>query len=323
MFRKIMILGCLIFLLLSFNASLFPSRSSAANEGGYALLDSLVVTFKELAEKGVASKTSEALNQMMGEAWQALFQRQIDDVFFKRYSRILMVLKLVIMPKEEGILEPVITREINEFIEDIEGEKFDLEDATPNQALKKLSEAVAHEVVNLRVYLDSQEDRKKLTEQYQNKMAISKEASEWLEQKERQLYTMKDIATINTALNDYSTDHKVPPKQAGIYDLNSEIYKALVPYYVKVLPSRDKWENNFMVYCGIACNGIYAGIAGCDADDILIASFGRDGKKENWKYDPKNPKAGIFELKGLDDFDKDLIIWNGSWLRAPMPPKKK
>jgi len=57
----------------------------------------------------------------------------------------------------------------------------------------------------------------------------------------------------------------------------------------------------------------------CASDDFVIISYGRDGKKEDFKFNPSNPEAGLFEIDSVDDFDKDLVMWNGSWIRAPMP----
>jgi hypothetical protein len=90
-----------------------------------------------------------------------------------------------------------------------------------------------------------------------------------------------------------------------------------------VLPISDAWECNYRIYSGEAGNGIYNGIEGCIDKDIIIVSYGRDGKKENWKYDPKQPEAGLYELKSNKDYDKDLVIWNGNWIRAPRISKKK
>ena len=72
----------------------------------------------------------------------------------------------------------------------------------------------------------------------------------------------------------------------------------------------------YRVYCGEACNGKY-GISGCGPDDFVVVSYGRDGKEEDWLYDFNNPKAGLYEVVSLDDFDKDIVMWNGSWIRAP------
>jgi len=40
------------------------------------------------------------------------------------------------------------------------------------------------------------------------------------------------------------------------------------------------------------------------------------GKKEDWKFDASNPGAGLFEADVVEDSDKDLVMWNGSWIRG-------
>ncbi len=132
---------------------------------------------------------------------------------------------------------------------------------------------------------------------------------------------MKDISLVNAVLSDYVTDYGIAPKQAGQYERQSEFEKSLSPFYIKNLPFKDGWGNGFYVYTGLACNGIYDGIKGCTEKDFIVISFGRDGKKENWKYNPKDPEAGIYELTSDKDFDKDFVIWNGKLIRAPKAKK--
>jgi len=327
MARKTIIFVCIILCLLFFSLNLISSGisfKSADKDAGYALLDSLVVTFKQMAEKreSVFDKADKELEEMMREAMRAKAQDQIDAVFFKRFSRILLVLKLVIgNPSEEVILTQLMKREVSRFIEDVEGVKFDIEKAGGAEAINKFSLAVSHEIVDLRIYLDNKEKREKLIEEYQKQMAISKDIIE-LAELDKQLMSMRYITFINQAITDYATDMGVPPKQAGTYDKTSKFYSDLSPFYLKVVHTKDNWGNSFHVFSGKACNGIYGGIEDCTEKDFIIISYGRDGKKENWKYNPKNPQAGIYELKSMKDLDKDLIMWNGNWIRAPMGKKK-
>ncbi len=261
---------------------------------------------------------------MMREAQKAKAQGQIDTVFFKRFHRILMVLKCVITPVhvgDAGIMKPLYFGAINEFIEDIEGEEYDIERAGTNAAIAKLTQAVSHELIDLRIYLDNKEKREKLIEEYKKLIDLGRETPELTEQ-DRQLLSMKNIFIINNAISDYLTDFGIPPKQAGLYDRKGEFNKALSPFYIKVLPVEDNWGNGLSVYTGKACNGVYEGIKGCTEKDYIIISYGRDGKKEDWKYNPKDPEAGIYEFKSDKDFDKDLVIWSGKWIRAPRVKRK-
>ena len=328
MIRKAIVICVLIFLFLfCLNMASFGRSSAPAEESaGYALLDSLVVAFKELAEmrEAVIERTEEALGSMMKEARRAKAQDQIDSVFFKRFHRILMVIKCVITPvpkNDAGIMKPLYFGAINEFITDVEGEPYDIEKVGENEAINKFTLAISHEIIDLRIYLDNKEKREKLIEEYQELLDISEDPAE-LAEKDKQLISMKDIATINVAISYYVTDFGVPPQYAGAYETKGTLDKTLSPFYIKVLPTKDGWGNGFHFYSGKACNGVYDGIKGCTDKDYLIVSFGRDGKKEHWKYNPKDTDAGIHDLKSDKDYDNDLIMLNGKWIRAPRAKKK-
>ena len=133
---------------------------------------------------------------------------------------------------------------------------------------------------------------------------------------EKQIQAMKYITIISTALADFVTDNGSAPKQDGIYDERSDFYIALCPFYLKELPIKDPWGNNYRVYCGKACNGKY-GITNSGIDDFVVCSYGLDGEKEVWEFDPANPEAGLFIVEESSDLDKDLVMWDGSWIRAP------
>jgi len=262
---------------------------------------------------------------MMNDAKNAKARNQIDDVFFKRFHRILLVLKIVITPverDESDIMGPLHFREINQFIEDIEGIKYDVKEAGSSEAIDMFSKAISHEIINLRLYLDTKEKREKLIAEYEKQVGIkTAEQAESIDQ-EKQLKTMKEITLINQAMTDYMTDFGVPPEQAGIYLAGSEFNQSLSPFYIKMLPIKDAWDGNYWVYSGKACNSMYEGIEGCTDRDILIVSYGRDGKKENWAYNPKKPEAGLYELRSDKDYDRDLVMWNGNWIRAPQIIKR-
>jgi tetratricopeptide (TPR) repeat protein len=122
----------------------------------------------------------------------------------------------------------------------------------------------------------------------------------------------KEILTIATALADYITDKAVPPAISGAYDENSTFYKSVSPMYIKILPVKDPWGNNYLVYCGTAINGHY-GITGSSSDDFMVVSLGKDGTAEMWEYNPSTPEAGLYtEI----DATKDLVNFNGSFIRG-------
>jgi type II secretion system protein G len=136
-------------------------------------------------------------------------------------------------------------------------------------------------------------------------------------QKARQKETMKQIASLATAVTDYVTDNGITPTQDGNYDATAEFYDALSPLYIKVLPINDQWGNNFMAYCGTSCDGNY-GISGAAGDDFVIASYGRGGELEtDFTFDVNDPEAGMYAVSQAAHFNRDLVMWNGSWIRAP------
>ena len=71
-----------------------------------------------------------------------------------------------------------------------------------------------------------------------------------------------------------------------------------------------------MAYCGTACDGNY-GVSGAAGDDFVIASYGRAGALESFSFDPNDPENGLFVVSAAAHFNYDLVMWNGSWIRAP------
>ena len=181
MMKKIIILVLIVSFLVVFCANLKAISLSDPTEenAGYVLLDTVFVTFKELAEmkEDVMEKTQKALKDMMRDANNAKAQNQIDEVFFKRFHRILVVVNIVITPVEKdksNIMGPYYFRWINEFIEDIEGEKYDVQKAGSHEAINKLSQAISHEIIELRLYLDTKEKREKLIKEHEVQMGLEK-----------------------------------------------------------------------------------------------------------------------------------------------------
>jgi type II secretion system protein G len=138
-------------------------------------------------------------------------------------------------------------------------------------------------------------------------------------QKAKQKGTMKDITTIGTALTDYITDNGVAPENGGNYNVNSDIYTSLVPFYVKTMPTVDKWGNDLMIYTRSECDGVYGITYSGDPgnDEFVVASNGRDGVEGDVNYDPNDPTAGLYIVNSMSDFDNELVMWNGNWIIAP------
>jgi type II secretion system protein G len=134
-------------------------------------------------------------------------------------------------------------------------------------------------------------------------------------QKAKQKTTMKDIVTISTALADYVTDNGTTMTQNGSYDATAAFYTGLSPFYVKVLPLNDQWGNGYMAWTGASAS-VY-GISGTAGDDFVVASQGRDKTAEGFTFVDTTPEAGLYVVSQMSHFDRDLVMWNGSWIRAP------
>ncbi len=136
-------------------------------------------------------------------------------------------------------------------------------------------------------------------------------------QKAKQKGTMKDMTSISTAIADYITDNgTAPTSPGGALTTGGALSQALAPFYLKVLPTNDQWNNPYLVWCGTDVAGNY-GITGAGEDDFLVASYARNNGLESWTFDPQNPENGLFTVNDMSDFENDLVMFDGSWIRAP------
>lgn len=136
----------------------------------------------------------------------------------------------------------------------------------------------------------------------------------------KQPKAIADVMAICKALRDFVTVNRFAPEQNGIYDEKSEFYMALSAFSTEKIPVKDPWGNNYLVYCGEACDGKY-GISASDPDDFIIVSYGQDGEKECWEFDSSDPERGLYKFEDKCDLDKDIIMWNGTWVRVPRPKR--
>jgi general secretion pathway protein G len=138
-------------------------------------------------------------------------------------------------------------------------------------------------------------------------------------QKAKQKGTMQDMNSIAKAMLDYIADSGVAPEQNGAIAAMSNFDSALSPFYLKVIPLMDQWRTPFYVYCGaeaVSGAGI-DGVTATGADDFLIISYGRDRAQTPFTFDPMVTGSVYFSLRSLEDFNQDLIIWNGFWIHVP------
>jgi prepilin-type N-terminal cleavage/methylation domain-containing protein len=140
-------------------------------------------------------------------------------------------------------------------------------------------------------------------------------------QSAKQKATIRDMKSISDACMMYISQHGEAPAlgiQNGILEAGNEFVKALVPSFMVVLPTSDRWKNPFYVYTGKSCVGV-AGLAENLIGDLdfVIVSYGKDGVQEDFFYNPNDSEAGYYEVKDMEDYNMDLIMWNVNFIRQP------
>ncbi len=142
-------------------------------------------------------------------------------------------------------------------------------------------------------------------------------------QKSKQKGSMKEIMTICTGLTDHITDHAVLPDHDGTYTTTDAIYTGLSPFYIKVMPVLDMWNNGYLIYTRENASGQWgAGFLNSTAawglDEFVVGSYARDGLLgTEYLFDPASPSAGFYPILEIPSFDHDLACWAGSWIVAP------
>jgi hypothetical protein len=134
------------------SSALLANSALAADKAGYVLLDKMVTQFHQLAEAspGKTQQVREALDEMMALARKAQDEKRIDDAFFRRYTRVLMVMRLVIIDDPQRILVPLAEREFASFTKDTTGIEAEGKASVP-----ALATAISAELDNLKTYLDA------------------------------------------------------------------------------------------------------------------------------------------------------------------------
>lgn len=142
------------------NLSALDDDAAQAKRAGYALLDVYVKSFQEMAAQGSSGADLEnRLRAMAADAKKAKEAGEINLVFYSRYARILAITKLLVQPYQGNILIPVIDREVTDFLLDITGEEPIAYKSGGPPAVGQVANALAEEIVNLQIYLDTLDKR--------------------------------------------------------------------------------------------------------------------------------------------------------------------
>ena len=129
---------------------------------GYLLLNGVIVTFehdKPLSPEAFKTMVLDSLNRLNKEADMALAEKHIDQSFFTRYKRVLLVLRLVMVKVkgiEDTILDDTIIEEVNKF-----DSTAKLTQGDTIWGLGSVAGAVAEELLSMKKYLDDHGEKKK------------------------------------------------------------------------------------------------------------------------------------------------------------------
>ncbi|MGD2085660.1 MAG: type II secretion system protein GspG [Candidatus Aminicenantes bacterium] len=116
-------------------------------------------------------------------------------------------------------------------------------------------------------------------------------------QKGKQKATMGDMKSISLAIEAYIIDHQKAPEAKTIAELNP----ILSPFYIKVLPLKDGWGNDYHYYHG----------TGDQKEEYAIGSGGKDGVFNGWD------QSGFYGVTTVKGFDNDIIFANGRFVYSP------
>jgi hypothetical protein len=127
--------------------------------------------------------------------------------------------------------------------------------------------------------------------------------------------TLSDIRLWDDAVRAYnSAKGAAPANPKGPILFRKPIVDELAPF-MDQFRTLDWWGYNYQIWTGPG-NREY-GIALTAPEDFLIVSTGKGGVREPWAYDPAHPDAGLFAVEVPEDYEKDLVIWNGRFVRGP------
>jgi len=157
--------------LFSFNLAAMESPANSKEKAGYTLLDQFITAFAEMATKGTTETLEPTLVRMASELKKAREAGEIDAVFYGRFARFPVITKLLSVPDPSGVIGPVVDRELYFFVHDMIGEDFKKEGG--HAAINQVANAIAEEILNLQIYLDTKDKReamrKKLDERISGK----------------------------------------------------------------------------------------------------------------------------------------------------------
>ncbi len=136
-----------LILILTLTTALFglvrPTLAAGSARTDRMLVDKLVVLFEQMAQNPI--KIDLVLDELMASAKKAKAEQRIDGQFYDRYSRLLLIFKLMTLEDKEGILRSIGDRECVAFIKDVQG------GAAPSECtVPLLAKAITQELESLK-----------------------------------------------------------------------------------------------------------------------------------------------------------------------------
>lgn len=139
---------------------------------GTGLLDLFLDHLRDIAQSGKAEALEPCLQEIMIAAKKAREAKTIDPVFFRRFNRMLAVTKLVATPDSSGVFAPVIEQVLGDFVLDKLGlPGFREEGGKGPKAVNWVAQALASEIIDLQIYLDTFGQRQALQKKIEERMA--------------------------------------------------------------------------------------------------------------------------------------------------------
>jgi hypothetical protein len=154
---------------------LWPASPADKTEPGLVLLDRILVLFQKLAADGTGGRAVvlKGLDDIMNEAVQAKTKSRLDPVFFRRFSRLLMIMELNFMPESKSVLKAHVDRQTADFVEEVAGVR-PVVGKDGGVGFGEMAAALADEIVNLRIILETKDRKAKLLEGWMNSFSGGK-----------------------------------------------------------------------------------------------------------------------------------------------------
>jgi len=131
--------------------------------------------------------------------------------------------------------------------------------------------------------------------------------------------TLSDMRGWDRAFQAYiAAKGAAPDSPLGPTVFKKPIVEELAPY-MDQYRTLDWWGFNYRIWTGRGA--LEYGIRLENERDYLLVSTGKGGIREAWAYDPARPEAGLHAIAAPEDYEKDVVIWNGRLVRGPMGAK--